>query len=84
MSPNDPARNTEVPRQSEPATTRLASRVFLTWAELVAVGFLGAVLGGTTSGPPRLVVYLATVLGLVAVSMHNVDKLVTSRLKEER
>ncbi|MFC4405980.1 hypothetical protein [Haloarchaeobius iranensis] len=63
---------------------RLASRIFVTWVGLVAVGFLGALLGGFASGPPELVVYLATVLALVAVFMYNVDRLVTARLQDEQ
>jgi hypothetical protein len=62
--------------------TRLPSRIFVTWVELVAVGFAGAVLGGIASGPPELVVYLGTVLALVAVLMYNVDQLVTDRLAD--
>ena len=62
--------------------TRLSSRVFVTWVELVAVGFVGAVLGDFASGPPELVVYLGTVLALVAVLMYNVDRLVSDRLAD--
>jgi hypothetical protein len=64
--------------------TRLSSRIFVTWVELVAVGFVGAVVGGVASGPPQLVAYLATVLALVAVFMYNVDVLVRGRLEEAR
>lgn len=61
---------------------RLSSRIFVTWVELVAVGFVGAVLGDFASGPPELVVYLGTVLALVAVLMYNVDRLVSGRLAD--
>ena len=72
----------------EPATgtgtgggrTMLASRIAVTWAEVVLVGFAGAALGGATSGPPRLVVYLATTLVSVAVLLYNVDRLIRDRL----
>lgn len=56
-----------------------ASRAFVTWVELVAVGFAGSALSGATSGPPRLVVYLATTLVSVGVLFYNVDRLVRSR-----
>jgi uncharacterized membrane protein len=70
--------------RSRSGGTRLTSRIFVTWVELVAVGFLGAVLGGFASGPPQLVVYLATVLALVAVFMYNVDRLVKTRIQDVR
>jgi len=59
--------------------TMLASRAFVTWAELVAVGFAGSALGGATSGPPQLVVYLATTLVSVGVLLYNVDRLIEAR-----
>jgi len=59
--------------------TLLASRVFVTWVELVAVGFAGSALSGATSGPPQLVVYLATTLLSVGVLFYNVDRLVQDR-----
>lgn len=65
---------------ASPARTFLLSRVIITWAELVIVGFVGAALGGAASGPPQLVVYLATVLASVAVVLYNVDRLVAARL----
>jgi hypothetical protein len=66
---------------AEAATsTHLLSRAFVTWVELTLVGFAGAALGGATSGPPQLVVYLATTLVSVVVLMYNVDRLVRSRL----
>ncbi|GAA0203611.1 hypothetical protein [Halobaculum roseum] len=65
---------------ASPAPTFLLSRVIITWAELVVVGFVGAALGGAASGPPQLVVYLATVLASVAVVLYNVDRLVAARL----
>ena len=57
----------------------LASRAFVTWAELVVVGFAGSALGGATSGPPQLVVYLATTLVSVGVLLYNVDRLIEAR-----
>lgn len=65
-------------------TGRLLSRVLVTWVELTVVGFTGAAVGGLTSGPPQLVGYFATVLGLVAVFMYNVDQHVTERLADVR
>ena len=65
-------------------TGRLLSRVLVTWVELTVVGFAGAAVGGLTSGPPQLVGYFATVLGLVAVFMYNVDQHVTDRLVDSR
>ena len=62
------------------ADTRLLSRVLTTWAELVVVGFVGAALGGAASGPPQLIVYLATILASVAVLLYNVDRLVATRI----
>ena len=63
---------------------RLLSRVLVTWVELTVVGFAGAAVGGLTSGPPQLVGYFATVLGLVAVFMYNVDQHITERLANAR
>jgi hypothetical protein len=60
--------------------TWLLSRIFVTWVEVIAVGFLGAALGGATSGPPQLIVYLATVLASVGALLYNVDKLIQRRL----
>ncbi|WP_340097904.1 hypothetical protein [Salinibaculum salinum] len=62
------------------ASTQLLSRILLTWGEIMLVGFAGAALGGATSGPPQLVVYLATTLLSVAVLLYNVDKLIQARL----
>lgn len=59
---------------------RVLSRAIVTWVELVAVGFAGAALGSATSGPPQLVVYLATTLASVSVLLYNVDRLVAARL----
>ncbi|MEZ3118016.1 hypothetical protein RYH80_19030 [Halobaculum sp. MBLA0147] len=58
----------------------LLSRILVTWVELIVVGFAGAALGGATSGPPQLVVYLASVLAFVGVLLYNVDRLVAARL----
>jgi len=63
--------------------TWLLSRIFVTWIEVIAVGFLGAALGGATAGPPQLIVYLATVLASVAALLYNVDKLIQRRLDEQ-
>jgi hypothetical protein len=63
--------------------TWLLSRILVTWVEVVAVGFLGAALGGATSGPPQLIVYLATVLASVGALLYNVDRLIQRRLAEQ-
>ncbi len=60
--------------------TWLFSRIVVTWVEVIAVGFLGAALGGVASGPPQLIVYLATVLASVGALLYNVDKLIQRRL----
>jgi hypothetical protein len=70
---------TDVDTSSRSRRTMLASRAFVTWAELVVVGFAGSALGGATSGPPQLVVYLATTLVSVFVLLYNVDRLVEAR-----
>ena len=62
--------------------TLLLSRIFVTWVEVIAVGFAGAALGGAASGPPQLIVYLATVLASVGALLYNVDKLIQRRLAE--
>ncbi|WP_435185815.1 hypothetical protein [Halobellus sp. EA9] len=61
---------------------RLLSRVLITWAELLVVGFAGAALGGAASGPPQLIVYLGTILASVAVLLYNVDRIVATRVRE--
>ncbi|WP_229380454.1 MULTISPECIES: hypothetical protein [Haloarcula] len=66
------------------AGTMLLSRVFVTWVEVIVVGFAGAALGGAASGPPQLIVYLATVLASVGALLYNVDKLVQQRIAESR
>ena len=63
--------------------TWLLSRIVVTWIEVIAVGFLGAALGGAVSGPPQLIVYLATVLASVGALLYNVDKLIQRRLDEQ-
>jgi hypothetical protein len=60
--------------------SRLLSRILVTWVELTLVGFGGAALGSATSGPPQLVVFLATTLLSVGVLFYNVDRLVSDRL----
>jgi len=62
------------------ASTLLASRIFVTWVELVIVGFGGTALGGAVSGPPELIIYFATTLVTVAVLLYNVDQLIQQRL----
>jgi hypothetical protein len=62
----------------------LLSRVFVTWVEVIVLGFAGAALGGAASGPPQLIVYLATVLASVGALLYNVDKLVQQRIAESR
>ena len=66
----------------EATETWLLSRIFVTWVEVIAVGFVGAALGGATSGPPQLIVYLATVLASVGALLYNVDKLIQRRIAE--
>jgi hypothetical protein len=58
----------------------LLSRVFVTWVELTVAGFAGAAVGGAASGPPQLVVYLATTLVSVGILLYNVDRLVRAHL----
>lgn len=72
---------TGTPARTSTVGTLLISRVLVTWAELLVVGFVGAVLGGAASGPPQLIVYFATILASVAVVMYNVDRLVTVRIR---
>ena len=64
--------------------TWLLSRIFVTWVEVIAVGFVGAAVGGAASGPPQLIVYLATVLASVGALLYNVDKLIQRRLAEQK
>jgi hypothetical protein len=60
----------------------LLSRIVITWVEVVAVGFAGAALSGTATGPPQLIVYLATVLVSVGAVLYNVDILIQQRIAE--
>jgi len=69
------------PARASADGTLLISRVLVTWAELLVVGFAGAALGGAASGPPQLIVYFATILASVAVVMYNVDRLVAARIR---
>ena len=62
----------------------VVSRGIVTWVELVVVGFAGAAVAGVTSGPPELVVYLATTLTSVLVLLYNVARLVDARVADER
>jgi len=64
--------------------TWLLSRIVVTWVEVIAVGFAGAALGGAASGPPQLIVYLATVLASVGALLYNVDKLIQRRLAQQQ
>lgn len=66
---------------SVPDRSLLFSRVVVTWVELLAVGGAGTALGSVASGPPQLIVYLATMLASVGVLMYNVDRHVTARLR---
>jgi len=61
----------------------LASRIFVTWVELVVVGFGGTALAGVVSGPPELIIYFATTLVTVAVLLYNVDQLIQQRIGEQ-
>jgi len=72
---------TGTPERASTVGTPLISRVLVTWAELLVVGFAGAALGGAASGPPQLIVYFATILASVAVVMYNVDRLVAARIR---
>lgn len=65
------------------SSTLLASRVFVTWVELIIVGFGGTALAGAVSGPPELIIYFATTLVTVAVLLYNVDQLIQQRLGEQ-
>ena len=62
------------------SSTLLASRIFVTWVELVVVGFGGTALAGAVSGPPELIIYFATTLVTVAVLLYNIDQLIQQRL----
>jgi hypothetical protein len=62
----------------------LLSRTVITWVEVVTVGFAGAALGGAVSGPPQLIVYLATVLASVSALLYNIDKLIRQRIAERQ
>ena len=64
------------------SSTLLASRIFVTWVELVVVGFGGTALAGVVSGPPELILYFATTLVTVAVLLYNIDQLIQQRLGE--
>lgn len=63
-----------------PVSSRLLSRILITWGEIMVVGFAGAAVGGAASGPPQLVAYLATTLLTVGLLLYNVDKLIQARL----
>lgn len=57
----------------------LLSRIFVTWVQLVLVGFVGTGLASQATGPPQFVVYLATTLVTVGVLFWNVDRHVQAR-----
>lgn len=80
MSDSDGEGDATAGRSTAPSP-RLLSRTLVTWVELVVVGFAGTALGGSVSGPPRFVVYLATTLLSVAVLVYNVDRLVRARVE---
>ena len=61
------------------SSTWLASRILVTWVELVVVGFGGTALAGAVAGPPELIIYFATTLVTVGVLLYNVDQLVQQR-----
>ena len=61
-------------------STLLASRIFVTWVELVVVGFGGTALAGAVSGPPELIIYFATTLVTVAVLLYNIDQLIQQQV----
>lgn len=64
------------PKTSDPSSPRLVSRVLVTWIELTVVGITGGLLGGTVSGPPGFVIYLATTVLIVGVIFYNVNELI--------
>ncbi|SEO41172.1 hypothetical protein SAMN04487948_102296 [Halogranum amylolyticum] len=80
---DDTATDAETNTGEEPNSTVGSlplSRILVTWVELTLVGFAGAALGTVASGPPQLVVFLATTLLSVGVLFYNVDRLVDDRL----
>ncbi|WP_435348843.1 hypothetical protein [Haloarchaeobius sp. HRN-SO-5] len=60
---------------------RLASRVLVTWLELLLVGIVGGLLATTTEGPVGFVVFLATSLASLSVVFYNVNELVKNWLR---
>ena len=65
------------------SSTLLASRIFVTWVELIIVGFGGTALAGAVSGPPELILYFVTTLVTVAVLLYNVDQLIQQRIGDQ-
>lgn len=79
MSENSPESTDRSKRQST-SSRHLLSRIFITWVELTLVGFAGAAAGSATSGPPQLIVFLATTLVSVGFLVYNIDCLIAARL----
>ncbi|WP_318571035.1 hypothetical protein [Salinigranum marinum] len=77
---HDPAEASSGTTTASRGRTRLLSRIVVTWVELTLVGFAGAALAGSTSGPPQFVVFFATTLLTVAVLFYNLDRHVGARL----
>jgi hypothetical protein len=75
-----PSETESAPSATTRRRTLLLSRIVVTWVELTLVGFAGAALASSTSGPPQFVVFFATTLLTVAVVFYNVDRHVTARL----
>jgi hypothetical protein len=75
-----PSETESAPSATTRRRTLLLSRIVVTWVELTLVGFAGAALASSTSGPPQFVVFFATTLLTVAVVFYNVDRHVTVRL----
>jgi hypothetical protein len=63
-------------------TSRLGSRILVTWIELTAVGITGGALGDIVGGPPGFIVYLLTTLLTVAILFYNVNELVEWRIRK--
>lgn len=80
MSTDDGDTGSTAPPTGSRPDTRLLSRIVVAWVELTLVGFLGAALASTTTGPPRFVVFFGTTLLTVGVLFYNVDRHVTARL----
>ena len=64
------------PKASEISSSRLISRVLVTWIELTVVGITGGLLGTVVGGPPGFIIYLVTTLLTVGIIFYNVNELV--------